>query len=221
MASPQGLGEEITHQFVGIVVATADFFQDNLAFLREVPSRKLRPRHQIREEIHGSRKIAIQDLRVETGLLPAREGVEMAPDLFEFTGNHRGGPASGSFEYHMLVEVRQAGLADRIVTRTESEPDAHRGRSLSAHVLREHHGSIGQDGPTNAFGQGSVQWWPPVAARFPGIANIAPEKLPCAMYSSDPRNGNLESPTPLSRNCLRRSRNLGAATAASGCNLAA
>ena len=69
---------------------------------------------EVGEDVEGFGGVLVQDLDIEADGFLAGEGVEIAADAVDLTGDVLGGAGGGAFEDHVLDEVGEAVFRGRV-----------------------------------------------------------------------------------------------------------
>ena len=149
---PETLGEDFVDEVVGIVLIHFDFFEDDAALLGDIAGIEDGMKNEIGEDIHGERKMLIENFDVEADAFLRREGVHVAADGIDLAGDVFGGARLRALEHHVLDEVGDAVPFGIFVARAGLEPDADRDRADVRHLLGDNGQAIRQDLTTNAAG---------------------------------------------------------------------
>jgi hypothetical protein len=105
---PETLGEDFVDEVVGIVLIHFYFFEDDAALFRDVAGIEDGMEDEIAEDIHGERKVLIEDFDVEADAFLGGEGVHVAADGIDLAGDIFGGAGFRALEHHVLDEVGDA-----------------------------------------------------------------------------------------------------------------
>jgi hypothetical protein len=133
VAVPVRLREDLVHEIVRRVLDHLDLFEDDLLLAGDVLRRKDRVRHQIGEHVHGERQVLVEHLDVIPRIFLRGERVELAADRVHLLRDVLGGAGGRALEQHVLDEVGDAGMRERLVTRPARQPHANRHRPHVRH----------------------------------------------------------------------------------------
>ena len=128
---PERFAEDVVHQLVGRVLDHLDLFEDDLAFLLDLLREELGVAHDVRQEIDGDVEVVVEHLEVEAGVLLGREGVHLAAHRIDDERDVLGGARLRP------LEMGDAVLLRRLVTRAALHPDPDGHRPQGAHRLRD------------------------------------------------------------------------------------
>ncbi len=124
MVGPEGLGEELHHEVVGGVFDHLDLLEDDLLLLGHLDGIEEGVHHDVAEDLDGQRKVLVQDLQVEGGVLLGGEGVHVPPDGVHLGRDLLGRAGAGPLEDHVLDEVADPRLGRRLVSASPLQPNA-------------------------------------------------------------------------------------------------
>jgi len=149
---PETLREDFVDEVVGVVLIHFDFFEDDAAFFGDVGSIEDGMDDEIAKDIHGERKVFVQDFDVEADAFFCGEGIHVAADGVDLAGDIFGGAGFRALEHHVLDEVGNPVEFRTFVARTGLEPDADGDRANVGHLLGDDGQAVRQDLTTNAAG---------------------------------------------------------------------
>src|ERR1039457_2595858 len=149
---PETLGEDFVDEVVGIVLIHFYFFEDDAALLRDIAGIEDGMKNKIGEEIHGQRKMLVEDFDVEADAFLRRESVHVAADRVDLARDGFGGAGFRALEHHVFDEVGDAIPFRIFVARAGLEPDADRDGTDVGHLLGDDSQAVRQDLTTNAAG---------------------------------------------------------------------
>ena len=152
MVFPETLREDFVDEVVGIVLVHFDFFENDAALLRDIAGIEDGMKNEIGEDIHGERKMLVENFDVEADAFLRREGVHIAADGIDLAGDGFGGARLRALEHHVLDEVRDAVPFGIFVARAGLEPDADRDRADVGHLLGDDGQAVRQNLTTNVAG---------------------------------------------------------------------
>ena len=115
LAGERGFLEVIENDVVRRIVGLADLLQDHAAFALELAGLEGGMAQNVADDVTAERRVLLQELHVEGGLLARGVGVDMAADRLDFLGDHGGGAACGALEGHVLEEVGGAVFLGQFV----------------------------------------------------------------------------------------------------------
>ena len=178
---PETLGEDFVDEVVGIVLIHFYFFENDAALLRDVAGIEDGMEDEIAEDIHGERKMLVENFDVEADAFLRRECVHVAADRIDLAGDGFGGAGLGSLEDHVLDEVGDAVEFGIFVARAGLQPDADRDRANVGHLLGDNGQAVRQDLTTNAarFFYHEVLVKISFAIRSSATRNVRPHRLSC------------------------------------------
>src|ERR1700732_352613 len=108
MVLPETLGEDFVDEVVGIILIHFYFFQDDTALARNIAAIEDGMKDKITEDIHGERKVLIEDFDVEADAFLRRESIHVAADRIDLAGDRFGGTGFRALEYHVADEMGDA-----------------------------------------------------------------------------------------------------------------
>jgi hypothetical protein len=146
------LREDFMDEVVGIVLVHFYFFENDAAFASNVAGIESGMQDEIAKDVHGERKVLIEDFDVEADAFLRREGVHVPADRINLAGDVFGGSGFRTFEHHVFDEVRNAIPFGIFVARAGLKPDADRDRADVRHLLGNDREAVRQDLTTNAAG---------------------------------------------------------------------
>ena len=149
---PETLGEDFMDEVVGIVLVHFYFFEDDAALARDIAGIEDGMKDKIAENIHGERKMLIENLDVEADTFLRSEGIHIAADRIDLAGDGFGGAGLRTFEHHVLDEMGDAIPFGIFVAGAGLEPDADRDGADVGHLLGDDGEAVRQDLTTNAAG---------------------------------------------------------------------
>jgi len=135
MVFPEILGEDFVDEVVGIILIHFYFFEDDAALARDIAAIEDGMKDEIAEDIHGERKVLIEDFDIEADTFLRRESIHIAADRIDLAGDGLGGAGLGTLEHHVLDEVGDAIPFRIFVARTGLQPDANRDGTNVGHLL--------------------------------------------------------------------------------------
>ena len=149
MVLPETLGEDFVDEVVGIILIHFYFFEDDAALARDIAGIEDGMKDEIAEDIHGERKVLIENFDVEADAFLRREGIHVAADRIDLAGDGFGGAGLRALEYHVLDEVGDAIPFGIFVARAGLQPDADRDRADVGHLLGDDGQAVRQNLTTN------------------------------------------------------------------------
>ena len=149
---PETLRENFVDQIVGIVLVHLDFFENHASFFRNVAGVEHRMQHEIAQNIHGQRKMLVQNFNVEANAFLGGESVHVAANRINLPGDIFRRPRFRALEHHVLDKVRDAIPFRILVARARLEPYADRHRADMWHLLGDDGQSVRQHLTTNITG---------------------------------------------------------------------
>ena len=87
----------------------------------------------------------VEHLHVETNALLGGKSIHVAADRIHLPGNFLCGAMLGSFENHVLNEMRNTVPLQVLIPRTSFDPDTNGDRSNMLHLFRENSQTVGQN----------------------------------------------------------------------------
>ncbi len=121
------------------------------------PSCKQRIAHQIGDHVEGFGQMLVEHLDVIADQFLRRERVEPAADRIDRPRDLLGRTVLGPLKHHVLDEMRDAALIDRLFARPRADPDSNGDAAHVRHLLRDHANAVRQDG---AFNIADFDAWP-------------------------------------------------------------
>ncbi len=110
MVRPHGRGVELEDEIVRRVGDAVDLFENHVPLGLEIALAEQRTPHQIGEDVHGERKILVENVGLVAGVVPAGERVEAAAADLQLEGELPGRPPLGALEHHVLEQMGDAHL---------------------------------------------------------------------------------------------------------------
>src|SRR4029077_3078157 len=135
MVLPETLREDFVDEVVGIILIHFYFFEDDAALARDIAAIEDGMKDKIAEDIHGKRKVVIEDFDIEANTFLCRERVHIAADRIDLAGNGFGGAGFRALEHHVLDEVGDAVPFRIFVAGTGLQPDADGDGTDVGHLL--------------------------------------------------------------------------------------
>ena len=133
MRPEDGLGREVVHDVLRVVLHHRDLLEHDLALRVDVGQRG-REDH-VRHHVERDVDVVVGDAGVDDGRLARGGGVELAAHRVEQLGDPDGVVALGALEEQVLDEVRDAGLGRRLVAGAGADPEPDRRRANPVDVL--------------------------------------------------------------------------------------
>ena len=96
------------------------------------------------KNIHRQRQVLVEDLDVIARVFLGGEGVHLPADGVDRLGDVFGAAGRGALEEHVLDEMRDTALLNRLVAGSAREPDADAHGSNMGHPLREEAEPVGK-----------------------------------------------------------------------------
>src|SRR5580658_10286898 len=152
MVLPKVLSEYLVDQIVWIVLVHFDFFENHATLFRNITGVERRVQYEIAQNVHGQRKMLVENFDVEADAFLRGESIHVAADRIDLTGDVFSGAGLGPLEHHVLYEVRDAIEFGILIAGTGLKPDADRDRADMRHLLGNDGKAIRQDLTTNAAG---------------------------------------------------------------------
>ena len=94
MIFPETLREDFVDEIVGIVLVHLDFFENHAALAGNVAGIEDRMQHEIAQNVHGERKVLVENFDVEADAFFGGEGIHVAADRVDLAGDGFGGARS-------------------------------------------------------------------------------------------------------------------------------
>src|SRR4029077_20640624 len=94
---PETLGEDFMDQVVGIILIHFYFFEDDTALARDIAAIEDGMKDKVAENIHGERKVVIEDFDIEADAFLRRECIHIAADRIDLAGDVFGGTGFRAF----------------------------------------------------------------------------------------------------------------------------
>src|SRR6202521_4649815 len=135
MVLPETLREDFMDEVVGIILIHFYFFEHRTALARDIAAIEDGMKDKIAEDIHGERKVLIEDFDIEADTFLRRESIHIAADRIDLAGNRFGGAGFRALEHHVLDEVGDAIPFRIFVARAGLQPDANRDGTNVGHLL--------------------------------------------------------------------------------------
>src|ERR1700674_558203 len=135
MVLPETLGEDFVDEVVGIILVHFYFFEDDAALARDIAAIEDGMKDEIAENIHGERKVLIEDIDIEADAFLRRESVHVAADRINLAGDGLGGTGFRALEHHVFDEVGDAIPFRILVAGAGLQPDANRDGTNVGHLL--------------------------------------------------------------------------------------
>jgi hypothetical protein len=107
-------GGEVVNELLGVVVEHGDLLEHDVALGVEI--RERRREDHVGHHVERPLQVLVGDARVEQRRLARGRGVQLAAQLVEDLGDLLRGVPRRAAEEQVLDEVRDAGLAGRLVT---------------------------------------------------------------------------------------------------------
>ena len=126
----------VMYDILGIVFGVLKLFDDHelLLFQLLLPERGMH--HDVRKDVQRFRYVGIKNSRIEACLFLRRERIQIAAKRFEALCYVPDAPPLGPLEHHVLDEMADPVLAQRLVSGTDVSPDADRNRTHMIDRLR-------------------------------------------------------------------------------------
>ena len=105
VALPERAHEHFVDEVVRVVVGLPNLLEDDAPFGLDVGRSEGRREDDVSHEIESLRKAGLLGVAVEAGVLPGREGVDVAPEPVDLLCDPRVGPAARALEEQVLEEV--------------------------------------------------------------------------------------------------------------------
>src|ERR1700730_4162887 len=83
MVLPETLGENLVDKIVRIILIHFYFFEDDAALARDIAAIEDGMKDKIAEDIHGERKVLIEDFDIEADAFFRRESIHVAADRID------------------------------------------------------------------------------------------------------------------------------------------
>ncbi len=147
-----GLLEPVEDDVIRRVVGLADLLQDHAALALQLLRLEGGVGQDVADDVGGQRGVFFQDLGVVGGLLAGGVGVEMAADGFDLFGDLGGRAAFGTFEGHVLEEMRDPVLRLGLVAGAGGDIGAERDGLDALHPFGHDGQAGGQPGQADGFG---------------------------------------------------------------------
>ena len=125
-------------QVIGIVLIHFYLFEDDAALAGYVFRAENRVQDQVTQDIHGQRKVLVQNFDVEADAFFGGEGVHVAADGIDLTGDGFGGARFGALEDHVLDEMGDAVPLGRFVAGAGLQPDSDGDGTNVRHLLGDY-----------------------------------------------------------------------------------
>ena len=145
MPLPEVLREQLMHEVIRIVLVHLDLFEDDAALFLDVLFSEERVEHQVSEDVHRGRQVRVEALHVEADGLFGGEGVHVATNRIHLPGNLLGRAMLGSFENHVLNEMRNAVPLQVFIARPGLDPDTNGDRPDMLHLLGQNNQTVGEN----------------------------------------------------------------------------
>ena len=139
MVGEDRLCDQVVDELLWRVVVHRDLLEHDVALGVELGKR--RGEHHVAHHIHRGREVVIRDPRVDQRVLARGCGVQLAAETVEDLGDLQRAEALAALEQEVLDEVRDTGLAARLVARAGADPVARpqpSGRGRAAPRSRVH-----------------------------------------------------------------------------------
>ena len=135
VGAEDGLGDQVVHQLLGIVVVHRDLLEHDLALRLELgpDGRGDHVAHDVQRRLH----VGVQHPRVEHRVVLGGRGVELAAEAVEDLRDRERVVAARALEEHVLDEVREAAPRARLVARADADPEADRDRPDGLEALAD------------------------------------------------------------------------------------
>ena len=144
MILPEPLGEQLVDEVVGRVLDHLDLFDDDLLLALDVVAAERGPHDDVGQDVDRQREMFVEDLDVVARVFLGGEGVHLPADGVDRLRDVLGAPRRGALEEHVLDEMRDTALLDRLVARAAREPDTNAHRTDMGHPLREETETVGK-----------------------------------------------------------------------------
>src|SRR6266478_7679697 len=149
MVLPETLGEDFMDEVVGVILIHFYFFKDDAALARNIAGVEDGMKDEIGENVHGERKVLIEDFDVEADTFLRRESIHIAADRIDLAGDGFGGAGFRALEHHVFDEVGDAVPFRIFVARAGLQPDADRDGTDVGHLLGDDGQAVRQNLTTN------------------------------------------------------------------------
>ncbi len=150
VALPEVLGEELVDEIVGVVLVHLDLFEDDALLALDLLGGEGGVKDKVGEDVEGRGDVLVQNLDVETDVLFAGKGIEVAADGVDLAGDLTGGARGCSFEDHVLDEMRDAVDGDGLVARAGVDPGSHGDAAVMRDAFSENDKAVGEGGLADA-----------------------------------------------------------------------
>ena len=138
-------GEKLSRQLArGRVEAPLDLLAHHFDLAPQLLGIERGGSDRVGEHVHALREELAGDHHVVDGLVEAGPGVDLAAGLLDVARDLSRPAPRGALEEHVLVQVRQAGLAGQLVGAAHPDPHLHRSDGSGVVLLDEDRQSVGQ-----------------------------------------------------------------------------
>ena len=141
---PEALCEQLVDEVVRRILDHLDLFDHHLLLALDIIRTQRRSHHDIGQHINGQRKMLVKHLQVVTRVFLGGKRVHLPTDRVDRLGNVLGASSGSALEEHVLDEMRDPALLDRLVARTAGEPDTDAYGSHVRHPLGEETKAVGK-----------------------------------------------------------------------------
>ena len=179
MTAEDGLGGEVVHEVLRVVVHHRDLLEHDLALGVDVVEGGCED--HVGHRVERLLDPPVGDARVHDGRLARRRGVELPAHPVEELGDLLRGVARRALEEQVLDEVRQAGARGRLVPGAGRDPEPERHRAHPAELLGRHALAPGQ-GRDLGLGHGAMVTAPYAEGASSGSAPPATGILPAGTH---------------------------------------
>lgn len=146
VAFPEVGDEEFVDEGLGGVEFHLEFFEDDALFLFDVLGVEAGVEEHVGKDVESGGEVLVEDFGGVADEFAAGEGVELAAEGVDFTGDVFGAAAGGAFEEHVFDEVADAVFGRFFGAGAATDPDAGGDGADGGHGLGDDADAVGQSG---------------------------------------------------------------------------